>query len=220
MSKLIYITEAQLHEIIGNGAYLDSTDTTNEYRFGGAEISADGVTGNYVDGDVENGNPVTSDRIATQIRRQGRNYLGQPAFNRRPILPESNQDLAGKQNTFQISQTTLDDIKDRLNGYSGDQDAPGVKRAKELLNTGRMSYDDGYRTLNDFTKGIGSDILGAALEKEIRQRLNTAEDISQSGREAKMNRGENVLKSTNKTGFKGGAHTPNGNNTIGVTYEQ
>ena len=222
MSKLIYITEAQLHEIIGNGAYLDSTDTTNEYRLGGAEISADGVTGNYVDGDVENGKPVTTDRIAKQIRRQGRKYMAQPAVNRRsPIpLPESNQDLAGKQNTFQKSQTTLDDIKDRLNSYSGDKDAPGVKRAKELLNTGRISYDNAYRTLDDYGKGIGSDVLGAALEKEIRQRLNTAEDISQSGREAKMNRGENVLKSTNKTGFKGGPHTPKGNNTIGVTYEQ
>lgn len=222
MSKLIYITEAQLHEIVTNGAYYNPQDTTNEYRLGGAEISADGITGNYTDGDVEYADPTITDRIAKQIRRQGRNYMAQPAVNRRSQipLPESNQDLAGKQKTFQISQTTLDDIRERLSGYSGDNDAPGVKRAKELLNTGRISYDNAYRTLNDYEKGIGSDILGAALEKEIRQRLNTAEDISQSGREAKMNRGENVLKSTNKTGFKGGAHTPSGNNTIGVTYEQ
>lgn len=219
MSKLIYITESQLQEIVGNGAYLNPKDTRNEYRFGGAEISADGVTGDYIDGDSKPGKPVTTDKIAKQIRRQGRNYMGQPAFNRRPILPESNQDLAGKQNTFQVSQTTLDGIKERLNGYSGDKDAPGVKRAMELLKTGRMSYDNAYRTLDDYGKGIGNDILGAELEKELRRQLNTAENISQSGRDAKMNRGENVLKSTNKTGVKGGAHSPSGNNTIGVTYE-
>jgi hypothetical protein len=145
--------------------------------------------------------------------------MGQTAVNRRPILPESNQELAGKQNTFQISQTTLDGIKERLNGYTGNKNDAGVKRAMDLLNTGRISYDNAYRTLDDYSKGIGSDILGSDLEKEIRRRLDTAENISKSGRDAKMNRGENVLKSTNKTGLKGGAHSPNGNNTIGVTYE-
>lgn len=219
MSKLIYITESQLNEIVGNGAYLNPNDTTNEYRLGGAEIGTNGTTGNYVDGDSKPGKPVTTDKIAKQIRRQGRNYLGQPAFNRRPILPESNQDFTGKQNTFQISQPTLDGIKERLNGYSGDRNAPGVKRATELLKNGRMSYDNAYRTLDDYSKGNGNDILGAELEKEIRRKLDTAEDISQNGRDAKMERGENVLASHNKTGFKGGAHTPNGNNTIGVTYE-
>lgn len=219
MSKLIYITEAQLHEIIGNGAYLDPNDTQNEYRFGGAEISADGTTGNYIDGDSAPGNPTTTDRIAKQIRRQGRNFIGQTAYNRRPILPESNQDLAGKQKTFQISQTTLDDIKNNLSMHNGDADDAGVKRAKELLNTGRMSYDNAYRTLDDYSKGKGNNVLGAKLEKELRRHLDTAESISQTGRDAKMERGENILKSTNKNGFKGGAHSPNGNNVIGVTYE-
>lgn len=219
MSKLIYITEAQLQEIVGNGAYLNVQDTTNEYRLGGAEVSAGGVTGNYIDGDSEPGKPVTTDNIAKQICRQGRNHLGLPAFNRRPILPESNQDLAGKQNTFQISQTTLDGLKERVNSYSGDKNAPGYKRAMELLKNGRMSYDNAYRTLDDYSKGNGNDILGTDLENEIRQRLNTGENMSQIGRDAKMRRGENILKSTNKTGFKGGAHSPNGNNTIGVTYE-
>lgn len=219
MSKLIYITEAQLQEIVGNGAYLNAQDTTNEYRLGGAEVSAGGVTGNYIDGDSEPGKPVTTDKIAKQICRQGRNYLGQPAFNRRPILPESNQDLAGKQNTFQISQTTLDGLKERVNSYNGDKNASGYKRAMELLKNGRMSYDNAYRTLDDYSKGNGNDILGTDLEHEIRQRLNTGENMSQIGRDAKMRRGENILKSTNKTGFKGGAHSPNGNNTIGVTYE-
>lgn len=220
MSKLIYITEAQLNEIIGNGAYLDTTDTTNEYRFGGAEISVDGTIGDYIDGDHDTGKPVTTDRIAKQIRRQGRNHLGQPAVNRRPILPESNQDFTGKQNTFQVSQTTLDDIKQRLDGYNGDKDAPGVKRATELLKTGRMSYDNAYRTLDDYEKGAGNDILGSNLEKEIRRQLNTAENISQNRRDGKMSRGENILKSAPKTGLKGGAHSPSGNNVIGVTYEK
>lgn len=219
MSKLIYITESQLYEIVGNGAYLNPNDTNNEYRLGGTEVSVDGATGNYIDGDSKPGKPVTTDRIAKQIRRQGRNYLGQPAFNRRPILPESNQDLTGKQNTFQISQTTLDGLKDRINSYNGDKNAPGYKRATELLKNGRMSYDNAYRTLDDYSKGNGNDILGSELENEIRQRLNTGENISQMGRDAKMRRGENILKSTNKSGFKGGAHSPNGNNTIGVTYE-
>lgn len=219
MSKLIYITESQLQEIIGNGAYLNPKDNRNEYRLGGAEISADGTTGEYIDGDSKPGKPVTTDKIAKQIRRQGRNYVGQPAFNRRSILPESNQDLTGKQNTFQVSQTTLNGIKERLSNYNGDKNAPGIKRAVGLLKTGRMSYDNAYRTLDDYSKGNGNSILGAELEKELRRQLDTAENISQSGRDAKMKRGENVLKSTNKTGVKGGAHSPSGNNTIGVTYE-
>ena len=219
MSKLIYITESQLNEIIGNGAYLDSTDTTNEYRLGGAEIGVDGTVGDYIDGDHDTGNPVTTDKIAKQIRNQ-RRFGGFASYLRKPILPESNQDLAGKQNTFQVSQTTLDDIKQRLSGYNGDKDAPGVKRATELVKTGRMSYDNAYRTLDDYAKGSGNDILGSELEKELRRQLNTAENISQAGRDSKMERGENVLKSAPKTGFKGGAHTPSGNNTIGVTYEK
>lgn len=218
MSKLIYITEAQLQEIVGNGAYLDSKDNSNEYRLGGAEISVDGSVGNYVDGDHDTGNPVTTDKIAKQIRNQ-RRFGGFAGYTRKPILPESNQDFTGKQNTFQISQTTLDDLKQRLNGYTGDKDAPGVKRAMELIKTGRMSYDNAYRTLDDYSKGAGNDILGDELRKELDRHLNSAENISKTGRESKMARGENVLKSNSKTGFKGGAHTPNGNNTIGITYE-
>lgn len=218
MSKLIYITEAQLQEIVGNGAYLDSKDTRNEYRLGGAEISVDGSVGNYVDGDHDTGNPVTTDKIAKQIRNQ-RRFGGFAGYTRKHILPESNQDFTGKQNTFQISQTTLDGLKQRLNGYTGDKDAPGVKRAMELIKTGRMSYDNAYRTLDDYSKGAGNDILGDELRKELDRHLNSAENISKTGRESKMARGENVLKSNSKTGFKGGAHTPNGNNTIGITYE-
>ena len=219
MSKLIYITESQLNEIVGNGAYLNPNDNTNEYRLGGTEINVDGSVGDYIDGDNDTGNPVITDKIAKQIRNQ-RRFGGFAGYIRKPILPESNQDLAGKQNTFQISQTTLDGLKERLTGYSGDKDAPGVKRAMELIKTGRMSYDNAYRTLDDYSKGVGNDILGDDLKKELDRHLNSAENISKSGRDAKMARGENVLKTNSKTGFKGGAHTPNGNNTIGVTYEQ
>ena len=218
MSKLIYITEAQLQEIVGNGAYLNPNDSSNEYRLGGAEINVDGSVGDYIDGDHDTGNPVITDKIAKQIRNQ-RRFGGFAGYIRKPILPESNQDLTGKQNTFQVSQTTLDDIKQRLNGYTGDKDAPGVKRATELIKTGRMSYDNAYRTLDDYAKGAGNDILGDELKKELNRHISSAENISKSGREAKMARGENVLKSAPKDGTKGGAHTPNGNNTIGVTYE-
>ena len=55
------------------------------------------------------------------------------------------------------------------------------------------------------------------LRSELERKIKTGTDISKNGREAKMARGENVLKSAPKTGAKGGAHTPNGNNVIGVT---
>ena len=119
MSKLIYITEAQLQEIVGNGAYLNPNDSSNEYRLGGAEINVDGSVGDYIDGDHDTGNPVITDKIAKQIRNQ-RRFGGFAGYIRKPILPESNQDLTGKQNTFHVSQTTLDDIIQRLNGYTGD----------------------------------------------------------------------------------------------------
>lgn len=218
MSKLIYITESQLNEIVGNGAYLDSQDTTNEYRLGGAEVSADGVTGDYIDGNMETGNPVTADRISRQITNPRVRGLG-GYMNRRSVIPESNQDLTGKQNTMQISKNTIDRLKNNLNSYNGDMDAPGVKRAEKIVKDGRISNDNGYRILDDFANGKSGDVLDPMLQKEIRQKLNTAETISKNGRESKMRRGENVLKSAPKTGAKGGAHTPKGNNIIGVTYE-
>lgn len=215
MSKLIYITEAQLNEIIGNGAYLNNQDTTNEYRLGGAEVSADGVTGNYVDGDVEFGNPVITDKFAKQLTKPRVRGMA------RTVLPESNQDLTGKQNTFQISNDTIDSIKQSLMKYDGKRNMPGVKRGERIVKTGRISHDDGYRILDDFSKGNAGAVLDpdGKLQSEIRRKLDTAENISKSGRESKMARGENILKSAPKNGTKGGAHTPKGNNTIGVTYE-
>jgi polyhydroxyalkanoate synthesis regulator phasin len=215
MSKLIYITEAQLKEIIGNGAYLNNQDTTNEYRFGGLEISADGITGNYIDGDVETGKPVTTDRISKKMSRPRVRGLG------RTVLPESNQDLTGKENTFQLSNTEMDKLEDRINSYSGSQDNPGIKRGKNLVKNGRISYDNAYRVLDDMNKGSAGEILDpdGTLRREIENKIKTGTDISKNNRISKMNRGENVLKSAPKTGAKGGAHTPKGNNIIGVTYE-
>jgi hypothetical protein len=70
MSKLIYITESQLNEIIGNGSYLNQQDSTNEYRFGGAEISVGGTTGDYVDDNVKLGEPVITDKISKRLQNQ------------------------------------------------------------------------------------------------------------------------------------------------------
>lgn len=213
MGKLIYITESQLNEIIGNGAYLNNQDTTNEYRLGGAEISTDGITGDYIDGNIETGKPVISDKISKRMSKPRVRGLA------RTVLPESNQDLTGKQKTMQISDTTISKIKDRLNNYSGNQNDPGIKRAKNIINKGRISNDDGYRILDDFENGNAGNVLDPMLQKEIRRKLDTAENISKNNRDSKMSRGENVLKSAPKTGIKGGAHTPKGNNVIGVSYQ-
>lgn len=213
MSKLIYITESQLNEIIGNGAYLNNQDSTNEYRLGGAEISVDGITGDYIDGNLKFGKPVIGDKISKHITKPKVKGMS------RTVLPESNQDLTGKQNTMQISKNTIDNIKKRLNSYNGNENDPGIKRAKNIINKGRISNDDGYRILDDFDNGKAGEVLDPMLQKEIRRKLDTAENISRNSREAKMSRGENVLKSAPKTGAKGGAHTPKGNNVIGVTYQ-
>jgi polyhydroxyalkanoate synthesis regulator phasin len=215
MGKLIHITESQLLEIVGNGAYLNSQDTTNEYRFGGAEITANGVTGNYVDGDVEMGEPVTTDKIARQMARHRVRGMG------RTVLPESNQDLTGKNNTFQLSNTEMDKLKQRVQTYAGSHNDAGIKRSKNLMKKGRISYDDAYRVLDDMNKGNAGSVLDpdGTLRREIENKIKTGTDISKNDRQSKINRGENVLKSTNKTGMKGGTHTPKGNNIIGVTYE-
>ena len=217
MSKLIYITEAQLNEIIGNGAYLNNQDNTNEYRLGGAEISADGTLGDYVDGDLKFGNPVTTDRISSRLSKPRIRGIGTTVSRR--VLPESNQELSGKNKTMQISKNSIDKLKDNLNTYNGDMNAPGVKRAKNIIKKGRISNDDGYRILDDFSKNKTGNILDDSLEKEIRKKLDTAENISQNNRDGKMERGENVLKSAPKTGLKGGAHTPKTKNIIDITYQ-
>ena len=218
MSKLIYITESQLQEIIGNGAYLNNQDTTNEYRLGGSEISTNGITGNYTDGDVEYGDPVITDKIAKQITKPRVRGLG-GYVERRSVIPESNQDFTGKQNTMQISDTVKKKIETNLKNYNGSGNAQGVKRAQNIVKNGRMSYDDAYRTLNDFQNNKAGDVLDPMLQQELRRKLNTAENISSNNRDAKMARGENVLNSAPKTGAKGGAHTPKGNNVIGITYQ-
>jgi hypothetical protein len=106
-----------------------------------------------------------------------------------------------------------------LKKYNGSGNAQGVKRAQNIVKNGRMSYDDAYRTLNDFQNNKAGDVLDPMLQQELRRKLNTAENISSNNRDAKMARGENVLKSAPKTGAKGGAHTPKGNNVIGITYQ-
>lgn len=213
MNKLIYISESQLNEIIGNGAYLNSQNSKNEYRLGGSEISVNGTIGDDIDGDLDYGIPITGDRIAKHITKPRVKGLN------RTVLPESNQDLTGKHNTMQLSKNTIDDIKYRLNNYNGNQNDAGVKRAKTIIDKGRISNDDGYRILNDFKNNNAGEVLGSKLEKEIRRKLDTAEDISKSQRDAKMARGENILKSAPKTGMKGGAHSPKGKNIIDITYQ-
>ena len=217
MSKLIYITESQLNEIIGNGSYLNKQDNSNEYRFGGAEISVDGTIGDYADGDIKFGKPVTTDKIANRMSKPRIRGIGTTASRR--VLPESNQDLKGKQNTMQISKGIIDKLKEKINSYNGDMNAPGIKRAKNIVKNGRISNDDGYRILDDYANGNVGNILDDTLEKEIRRKLDTAQNISKNDRESKMARGENVLKSAPKSGLKGGAHTPKGNNVIDITYQ-
>ena len=116
-------------------------------------------------------------------------------------------------------QILLKKIETNLKNYNGSGNAQGVKRAQNIVKNGRMSYDDAYRTLNDFQNNKAGDVLDPMLQQELRRKLNTAENISSNNRDAKMARGENVLKSAPKTGAKGGAHTPKGNNVIGITYQ-
>lgn len=223
MSKLIYITESQLQEIVGNGSYLNDKDNTNEYRFGGAEITTGGITGNYVDGDIKTANPVITDKIAKQLTKQRVRGMGDNMKRSidKNIIPESNQDLTGKQNTFQISKKNLEDLENRLNNYQGSENNPGIKRGKNLINKGRISYDNAYRILDDMNNGSEGSILDpdGNLRRELEQKIETATNISKGNRNAKMERGENVIKSAPKTGFKGGAHTPKGKNVIGVEYQ-
>ena len=231
MSKLLYITEEQLQEIIGNGAYLNNQDTTNEYRLGSEQISSNGVTGDYIDGDIEFGEPVITDKISKQLSRP--RTKGFSRFTRihesvdserkygdGNFLSESNKDLTGKQKTFQISQGVIDVIKQNLNNYTGDEHAPGVKRGQNIIKNGRVSYDDAYRILNDISNEKDSNLLNTdgKLEREIRRKLDTAENISSNDKENKKEMGLNIIKPHSKDGTKGGAHSPKDNNVIGVTY--
>lgn len=213
MGKRIYLTEIQLTEIVSNGAYLNQNDTTNEYRFGSIETTVNGQIGDYVDGTFKNGKPVTTDRISKQITKPRVRGLG------RTVIPESNQDLTGKHRTMQLSKNAIDTLKKKVNNYKGNKNAPGFKRANNIIKNGRVSNDNGYRILNDFEHGKNGEFLDPSLKKEIRQKLNNAENISFNNRQSKMSRGENVIKSSPRTGFKGGAHISKGNNIIGITYE-
>lgn len=218
MSKKIYITEAQLHEIIGNGAYLDDNDTTNEYRMGGSEISADGVVGDYVDGDVDFGKPVTTDKFAQTMSNQRRR---RGMINCSKAINEANQDMKGKEKTFQLSQTESDKLKQRVMNYNGSKNDAGYKRARTLVDKGRISYDNAYRVLDDIKSGRAGAMLDpdGTLQHELENKIKTKTDISQDQRESKMNNGQRVRKFSPKTGNNnGGGYTPDGDNVIGITY--
>lgn len=221
MAKLLYITEEQLQEIIGNGAYLNDKDTSNEYRLGGAEISVDGVTGNYVDGDVEMGDVTTTDDISKSLRYKGRR-LSCNVSRKGNLLPESNQDLSGKTKTIQLSQNSLNTLKKNVElqlKNNQDEDSEGIKRAKHLINNnGVMPCQNAYRAESDLDKGIIGDVFTDNVMKDIDNKLKTKERISSNNRESKKRRGEAVIKSSPKDGRKGGAHSPKNNNTIGYTY--
>lgn len=203
MSKLIYITESQLNEIVGNGAYLNDKDTTNMHRFGGAEITVNGTTGNDIDGDSEPGDPVTSDMIAKRLTRRGVRGMGQAVYT------ESNQDFDNR--SIPLSQ----DERDRLA-------QTGTEVGRNLAKKGRISFDYSYKLQNDLKNGKADAKLDpdGKLFNELNRKTETAENISRNRRESDMAMGKNVMKSAPKTGIKGGAHTPKGNNVIGVTYEK
>lgn len=216
MSKKIYITEAQLQEIVGNGAYLNDTDTTNEYRMGGPEVSVDGVVGDYVDGDVNFGKPVTADKFAqTQSNQRRRRGMINCSRN----LNEANQDMKGKEKTFQLSQTEGDKLKQRVLNYGGSKNDAGYKRAKTMVDKGRISYDNAYRVLDDMKTGKAGTMLDpdGTLQHELENKIKTKADMSQNQRDNKMNSGRRVRKFSPKNN-NGGTYTPDGDNVIGITY--
>ena len=200
MSRLIYITEAQLQEIVTNGAYLNKQDTTNEFKFGGAEVTTNGITGNYIDGDVEPGDSVTSDEIAASLlpqRSRFHRYMDQ--IN----VYESNHEI--EHNHIGLSDES-EQTAEELGIDASDMDVNYGLVVQNRYKTGKYDGKVSEKRLNNFINDVG-------------KKCQTQMNISRSGRQAKMARGENVLKSAPKTGAKGGAHTPKGNNVIGVTYE-
>lgn len=214
MGKLIYITESQLQEIISNGTYLNKNDSTNEYRFGSTQVSTNGITGDYVDGNLEMGKPTTSDKIAKQITRNKVRGMG------RTVLPESNQDLTGKQNTFQLSTNVVNRLKKKLNNYNGDKNDAGFKRANRLIDRGRISYDNAYRVLNDINSGKAGELIDGDhyIKNELENKVKTGENISQNKRDGKMKRGEKILNVTSRNSFNGKGHSSKPN-IIGINYE-
>ena len=110
----------------GKWYYTRNTDTGIDI----VEISVDGTIGDYTNGNADTGKPVTTDRITKRLAKPRIRGLG--SYVRRTVIPESNQDLTGKNNTMQISKTTIDKIKERLQSYNGDKNAPGVKRAEKI----------------------------------------------------------------------------------------
>jgi hypothetical protein len=216
MSKKIYITEAQLQEIIGNGAYLNDQDTTNEYRMGGQEVSVDGVVGDYTDGDVEFGKPVTADKLSHTMSNQRRR---RGMINCSRSINEANQDIDSKTDTFQLSQNEREGLAQRINAYSGSKNDAGYKRAKTLATRGRVSYSNAYRILDDMKSGKAGAMLDpdGTLKNELENKIKTGTDISQSQKDSKMNSGQRVRKYSPKNGLNGGEHVPNGNNVIGIT---
>jgi hypothetical protein len=202
MSKLIYITESQYKKLVEDGPYLNVNDTTNPYRYGGPEVTVNGVTGNDVDDDVEMAEPTTTDEFAKQLSKRGIRGLG------RAVYTESNQDLDNR--GFQLSQKERERLAQT-----------GTEVGRNLAKKGRISYDYSYKLQNDLKNGKADANLdpNGTLFDELNKKTETAEDISRNRRESDMAMGKRVMKYAPKTGAKGGAHTPNGNNTIGVSYK-
>lgn len=200
MSKLIYITESQFKTLVEDWSYCNSGNTVNPFKYGGAEITVNSVTGNDTDDDVELGKPVTGDEFASQL------------------VPQRNHWSRG------ATRTNIHEVNQAINKKKIGLSDRSEQTAQQLgIDTTGLDCNHGFVVRNRIANGnydgkVSQEDL-KQLDTDLGGKLKTQMDISRNDRKAKMERGENVLKSAPKTGAKGGAHTPKGNNVIGVTYK-
>jgi len=115
----------------------------------------------------------------------------------------ANQELQG--NYYNLSQNVLDGLKEKLDSYeknNGDKSLEGYTRLKNLVNAGKLSYENMKNIKGILQKHSGNKVLyelngGSILETWINETLKVARTTSELKKDLKDKAGiENAYKKT------------------------
>lgn len=219
MRKRIIITESQLMEIIGSGDYLNQNDNTNSFRLGSSEVGVDGTIGNYVDGDEEGGDPVTTDDVAASMCQKQHGFKKYITCSQN--ITEANHELTGKQARITVPQQVRQKVQNTIQTYKGDKNEPGFKRFKRIADEGTINYENAEEILTQAANGDAG-VKQFDPNGEVQQALKNGtaryKSMTQSTRNNKISRGEGVRNNTTANANPFGTSHNSNSNAISSVY--
>lgn len=227
MGKTIIISERQLNEILGaDSSYLDNMEGDFQEYNGNTEISVNGKLSDKSDGE-----PITGDDFASKLARhdiwtgRGRSYglVVNCATNKKKKIVEANQ--SGKNRSWVIPDKIYSQLKQNLQMYNGDKNAPGYDRLNNLINKRDVEFSEMENLKDFFDNDAKNDpnhfnlIGGIEMQRWVDNTLNSFRSAIASDKANRAAMGfQNVYQKVGgtKDSGNGQAHSPKNSN---ITYE-